>query len=136
MGAWGCGAFDNDDALDFVGDLETTQGTGHLFTVFSLIPVDEAAYVEAPEAAAAIAAAEVVAALLGRPSPALPEEMKAWVARHTDVEPRLVREALRVVERVLTRSELRELWEEGGEFQFWQTSLTGLAARLQPSDPA
>ena len=40
MGAWGYGPFENDDALDFVADLETTTGTGHLSTVLSAIADD------------------------------------------------------------------------------------------------
>ncbi len=71
MGAWGYGPFENDDAMDFVGDLETATGTGHLSTILYAISDDRTEYVEAPESSVAIAAAEVVAALLGHPHPAL-----------------------------------------------------------------
>jgi len=40
-------------------------------------------YLEAPTASCALAAAEVVAALAGRPRPALPEEVTAWVNRQS-----------------------------------------------------
>ena len=51
MGAWGYGPFENDDALDFVADLETTTGTGHLSTVLSAIADDRSEYYPGTEEA-------------------------------------------------------------------------------------
>ena len=42
--------------------------------------LEAADYIEAPDASAALAAAEVVAALLGRPAVELPDAVAAWVA--------------------------------------------------------
>jgi Domain of unknown function (DUF4259) len=131
MGAWGLGPFENDDAMDFIADLETTEGTGHLGTIFSTIPDEIDSYVEAPEAAAAIAAAEVVAALLGRANPQQPPEVTQWVARQAGVDSSLFREALRAVRRIQERSELRELWEEGADLPQWEASVSDLVARLR-----
>lgn len=73
MGAWGVGSFENDDAGDWVWELEEA-GDGS-FLVDTLQPVADAAadkYVEVGEAACALAAAEVVAAALGQPGDDLP----------------------------------------------------------------
>jgi uncharacterized protein DUF4259 len=131
MGAWGYGPFENDDALDFVADLETTTGTGHLSTVLSAIADDRSEYVEAPESSAAIAAAEVVAALLGYPHPELPEEVTLWVAQQAGSHADLAREALRAVGRIAESSELREMAEEDDDFPSWQESIADLIGRLR-----
>jgi hypothetical protein len=134
MGAWGNEPFENDDALDFVGDLQTTTGTGHLSRVFSLIADDGTEYVEAPISSAAIAAAEVVAALLGHPNPELPEEVTTWVAQQSGSHSDLASEALRAVGRIVDRSELRELWEEAADdFPAWKNSIDDLTGRLRSS---
>ncbi len=115
MGAWGFGNFENDDAMDFVGDLETTTGTGHLSNVLSLIHDERSEYVEAPIASAALAADEVVAALRGHPDPAHPEEVTRWVAQQTGSDEDLALDAVRAVERIAENCELRELVEEGDD---------------------
>jgi hypothetical protein len=134
MGAWGYGPFENDDAMDFVGDLETTTGTGHLSTILSLIEDDRNEYVEAPESSSAIAAAEVVAALRGHPHPGLPEDVTRWVAQQAGSYEGLAHDALRAVGRIAESSELRELWEEADGFPSWQESIVDLIGRLR-ADP-
>ena len=131
MGAWGCGPFENDDALDFVADLESTAGTGHLSTVLSAVADDRSVYVEAPESSSAIAAAEVVAALLGHPHSELPEEVTRWVAQQDGSHADLAREALRAVGRIADSSEVRELREEADDFPDWQRSVVDLIGRLR-----
>jgi hypothetical protein len=69
MGAWGFGSFDNDDAADWIFELEESSGVTALVSAFKAIKPDR--YLEAPECSVALAAAEVVAALRGRPLPTL-----------------------------------------------------------------
>lgn len=71
MGAWGSGSFDNDDALDWVNDLEGSKGTAVIEFALQAV-LDESDYLEAPECSAALCAAEVVAALKGAPGQGLP----------------------------------------------------------------
>jgi hypothetical protein len=89
-------------------------------------------YLEAPAASQAIAAAEVVAALAGKPAPNLPPEVGEWVACNKLPNRGLIEVAKRVVSRVLENSELKELWAEGGAdyAKPWQTELQGLLDRL------
>jgi len=79
-GRLGTGNFENDDALDFVAELEREGPSaidGALERVTALGPRQ---YLEAPEASAAIAASEVIAAVQDGQSRQLPEEARNWVA--------------------------------------------------------
>ena len=73
MGAWGFGSFDNDDAADFLAD---ATESGDLSLVRGALDnvLTSTEYVEAPDASQAIAAAEIVAAALGRPTLAAQRE--------------------------------------------------------------
>lgn len=131
MGAWGTGVFDNDDALDWVSELETEglqAAGGAVQTVLEGAPN----YLEAPECAAALAAAEVIAALRGRPAADLPPEVRTWISRHSDAAPGedLTQNARRAVALVMEGSELAELWAESDEVSQWRAAVADLQARL------
>ncbi len=129
MGAWGHTTFENDDALDWVYELEEASGTDVL--VSALEGITDADYLEATEASAALAAAEVVAALDGRPAPSLPPEVEAWVKENQEpVDADLLMLARSAVERIARDSELQELWSESGDEAEWQESLEDLLQRL------
>jgi hypothetical protein len=130
MGAWGHQTFENDDACDWLCELEDAEDSSVLADTFDTIPKEADEYVEAPEASMALAAAEVVAALLGRPAAKLPEEVTAWLARQHGVKPAPVKKAVRATRRVLANSELRELWEESEDFPKWQAAVEDLLKRL------
>ena len=125
MGAWGIGIFENDDAMDFVGDL--VDGEASLEAALAV----GGGYVEAPDASIALAAAEVVASLAGAPSPSLPKEARDWVAAQGGLpDTTLVTRALQAVEGATSgESELVELWEEAGE-DGWREPVNDLRARL------
>ena len=131
MGAWGIGHFENDDAGDWVWELEDA---GSLEPVVAAIAAVEASqdYLEAPDASIALAAAETIAASLGKPAPDLPDSVAAVVAvlPHKP-DPDLVARARKAVERIGTESELRELWEETDDFAAWQSKISDLIQRLQ-----
>jgi hypothetical protein len=131
-GAWGAGSFDNDDALDWAQAFEAKPGMSAL--VAALEAVTGSGYLEAPEGSAAIAAAEVLAAVAGKPSPKLPADLAAW-ARKQPKESALQQLPLarKAVERIARGedSELRELWQEG-DAAAWQASIAELEARLSP----
>jgi hypothetical protein len=93
-------------------------------------------YLEAPEGSAAIAAAEVVAAAAGHPSPSLPAPLAAWAAKQTKAEAvaqlALARQAVDRVARG-ERSELRELWDESNPAA-WRAAVADLEKRLAAGD--
>jgi hypothetical protein len=138
MGAWGHGIFDNDDAADWVYELEEAADDGVVErTLRAVASQPEDAYVEAPEAAAALAAAEVVAASVTGSHDALvsggaySEGALAWVRSHgSAVRPELVPLALAALRRARHSSELRELWDEAGPDE-WLAEVGGLERRLQ-----
>ena len=130
MGAWGAGTFENDDAMDWVYELEEEglkSVTAALKAVAGAKPKDD---VEAPDASSALAAAEVVAAMNGKPAPSLPEEVEAWLkGNKSKPDAALLDLARKAVARAKS-SELQELWAEGEEPEQWNAGVDDLAARL------
>jgi len=133
MGAWSIHAFANDDAADFAAELESGESAEPLSRAIAAVD-GQAGYLEAPAAARALAAAELVAAGLGRPCSALEGEVSAsaWFERTRFVPPpALVEQARRAVDRVMADdSELRELWEDSADAGAWKAEVTGLRERL------
>lgn len=111
MGTWNATAFGNDDALDFAAELVDT-GNAALIEETLRVAAEPDRDLEAPECQQALAAAEVVAAMNGRPSGDLPEDVAAWASEQGASADDLVALARRAVERVASDSELKELWEE------------------------
>ena len=133
MGAWGASIFENDDAEDWVSELAETDDDSLIAS--SLVTVVQSdSYLELPECGRALAAAEVVAALLGRPNPVLPESVVDWVEKHpVAVDQAVIDLALKASQRIKTNSELKDLWEETGSAGEWYRVLEDLAARLGPA---
>ena len=134
MGAWGAGVFENDDASDWVWELEDDAGGQVLVEALSLIvdtPADEQP--EAPDCSNALAAAEVVASARAAASTAhLPTEASVWIQANRElVTPALVALASGAVERIAIDSELKDLWDETGDGS-WTEIVAGLQARLRP----
>lgn len=93
-------------------------------------PTDED--LDSDDCCEALAAAELVAAALGRATDRLPaDEGPDWVAAHGDTIRPSDRDLARVaVERIGARSELQELWDEGGRNEEWHGELAALVTRL------
>ncbi len=128
MGAWDVGSFDNDDAEDWAAEFEESPSMSAV--IESLERAIASRYVEAPEGSIAIAAAEVVAAVAGNASPALPAGIAAWAARQPRQggSERLARKAVARVS-MGKSSELRELWEDSTPAE-WQAAIAELEERL------
>jgi hypothetical protein len=134
MGAWGVGNFENDDALDWVIDLESAKDMKIIQSAFEAVIQSAEDYVDAWEASVALAAAEVVSALLRTPHPKLPDDVVAWVSQQHGkslvVEKLIIEQALRALSIIAAESELQELWEETDEFDLWRAEVNALIARL------
>lgn len=128
MGAWGFQAFENDDALDWLEELEA----GGAEAVRQALTATGDGYIEAPDGSAAVAAAEITAAAQGNPPGDLPEDVTTWVTAHgSGLTAEDVQLALVAVERVAgTESELAELWDDADEPE-WKESLDNLSERLR-----
>jgi len=133
MGAWGIGSFENDDAADFMIDALESGDLSLMGEVFDNV-LTSTEYVEAPDATVAIAAAEIVAAALGRPTRAAQEEagLAAWLARiRPTIDAHLATQARTALTRILAdNSELRELWKETERFHDWQATVMDLGRHL------
>ncbi|HZW07711.1 MAG TPA: DUF4259 domain-containing protein [Phycisphaerales bacterium] len=152
MGAWGTGIFENDDALDWVlGWQEAGEGEGTAdepgrisFVIGAMaVAVDHKGYLDVDAGGCALAAAEVVAAACGKPSPAMkpgPEadealaELAAWVRTpHAKVlnDPDVRALARQAVDRACgPESEAAELWDESEHAAAWRAAVDDLRSRL------
>ncbi len=120
MGAWGLGPFENDAALDCVGDLADADPGAIVSGLLGAMRevTDSGEHIENPEADAAVAAAVLVAARLGAElSSTSAEELLASHPFTADGELRL--EALRVFDRVTDpkENEWHELWTDAGALE-------------------
>jgi hypothetical protein len=129
MAGWGTGSFENEDARDWLAQLGSL-GIDDLRQILARA-VDQAGYLEAPASSVAVAAAEVVAALKGAPTPAAPREILDWTHKAKDGPiPDLTDLAIRAVRRVRTNSELKDLWLEAEGLNEWSAALRDLETRL------
>ena len=138
MPGWGTGSFENEDAQNFLGRLNSI-GVNDLRQI--LTHAADQDYLEAPESGAVVAAAEVVAALVAAAkgmaakeetsSPATPPQIVDWIRKNdAGIPPDLVDLAHRVVEKVRINSELKDLWLEAEGLNEWSAALRDLEGRL------
>jgi hypothetical protein len=131
MGTWGVGSFENDDALDWVAGLVDSDGPEEITEAFAPLLATGGGYLEATDCSIGLAAAEVVAALNGRPGGDLPDEAKEWAGERLGAASReLVSNARQVIAAVTMSSELKELWEESDDYAAWQERVADLSRRL------
>jgi hypothetical protein len=136
MGDWGNRNFENDQALDFADEFLENPTDAALVEVLNLVVElgEKSEYIESGEAGAALAAAEIIAATVGRPSPDFPEKLRDVAdALQTGTNAGIRELASQAVEQVLKESELKELWAEAedGEPNEWQAVQRDLLARLK-----
>ena len=132
-GAWGSGSFENDDALDWIGDCADGRADASVSAAFAAVLSGD--YIQAPEGSAAVAAAEVLASAVGKPPSDPPTELAACVKRLRAENVRtLAATARQALARVLDPkiSELSQLWAEA-ESEAWRRKIADLQARLARS---
>ena len=134
MGAWDATSFGNDTANDWAYGLEKSHDLSYIDSTLQRILDAGDDYIEGPDAEEAIAAAEVLAWLLGRPTPvnAYTRKVAEWVAAHP-IRPTaaLIEKALAALDRIKGESsELPELWKDSASSAGWAASMSDLRARL------
>lgn len=130
--AWKAGSFENDPAADWLDELLNGDDLSPIAAAFEAAEECAADYIEVDTGSAAIAAAEVVAALSGRPSPKIPLRLKKWLRERRTGGARLRGRALRAVELILAdNSEVKQLWLESGHLAQWLRAVRGLQRRLK-----
>jgi hypothetical protein len=142
LGTWGAGALENDIAADWVWQIQDAGSEQNAIGVIesalreaSEVPADE--YLDADAGSCALAAAEVVAAALGRPADDLPENVTEWLTGHAQAVPETYGEKARaaVARTSGANSELAELWAESDGAQEWLAQVRGLLGRLTHTEP-
>jgi hypothetical protein len=129
MGTWGAGPFQNDDALDWVGGMAQAEDLSALESTLDAVG-DSSPGVDARACKVAIAAAEIVARLRGRPGRDLPDEVEQFAHRFDNVPPLLVAKARVAVIRISRSSQLRSLWQESDHLEDWEGAIRNLSRRL------
>jgi hypothetical protein len=130
MGAWGHRSFDNDDASDWLVELIEAGDISPIEAALANVIENHEGYLEAPECTSALAAAEIVAALNGKPGEEIPDEALSWVRGKPRPAPALLEMARTAVSLVARSSELQELWAETEHAALWQAEVAQLQARL------
>lgn len=138
MGSWDVSPFGNDEARDWLAELILGTSTDPVFRALveaARVRPDE--FFETPECERAIAAAEIVAAARGVPAEDVPAELTRWLAEHKLVAgDQIAQVAVRVLDRIASDSELKQVWDDTDSAQEWYSSLRDIQARLkqQPQD--
>ena len=137
MGAWGHKNFENDDASDWVYDLEKSKDKSVIHQALGAVLTED--YLEAPDCCVALAAAEVVLAGKTADHSRVSEEVSSWLNRkHGFIKKKPitfdsedVKKSIDAVSKIVESSELKELWEESDDFQPWLDAENELMAKLK-----
>lgn len=130
MGAWGFGSFENDDAADWAADLAEMGEDALIDEALERVLDAETDYIEAPDASCAIAAAEVVAALQGKPGSDFPDDLRPWIEGKPSPKPDIVKKARQAVAAIKKESELRDNYVDSDGLDEWQPLVDDLERRL------
>lgn len=133
MGTWDTGSFDNDDAMDWVYELEEVDDLSILTDSFETVLEQRDDSPDETDCTIAICAAEVVAGLMGNPSDDLPAEVMDWIDDQPPPPESLRKMARSSLKVILRDSGLKELWEETDIYPEWVESVRDLLTRLQES---
>lgn len=133
MTDWTIDPFDNDAASQWVSDLVDEDNLEFVRRTLDAAMASARETLDSEDAQRAIAAAELLALLVGNPSPCVCEDLVHWAQAHRpDVQEELLEAADTVLARILApRSELRSLWQDAGKLDVLSESLETLRVRLQ-----
>ena len=137
MGTWGFKTFENDNAGDWVYDLEDSKDRTVIHSALNRI-LKSGEYLEASDCQEGLAAAEVVLAGVSGDRARVTEEVGAWLdkkhglfrKRSVDFDGTDVRLATDTCEKILNESELKELWAESEEYAKWEADVKEIVSRL------
>jgi len=129
MGAWDINIFDNDDASDWLYDLEESED---LSLIEDTLEKSKTDYLEAPEGCKILAASEIILALLGNKRKNLPKNAKEWLSNNKKLDPtKLKKKAAKAIDKVFSEvSELNELWLESDEYDNWRKNVEQIKTEL------
>lgn len=126
-------AFQNDDVADWLVGFETDGVPAIEAALTAVTELEPEDFIEAADAAFALAAAELVAAARDGDPARLPKSIHSALESHEDAinAAKLASAARKAVQRVLKNSELKDLAEEEGEGEEWSEDISELLERLR-----
>ncbi len=131
MASWGYGIFDNDTAENWTEAFIDDPKPKVVDKAFRKV-MDAAKFISITDCEEALAAAELVAGLNKQPSPDLPASARMFLERYNIMAtPELKEMAIKVVERIRDKSEVKELWTESGDLDPWLEVVDDLLERLR-----
>ncbi len=147
MNAWGTKVFEDDAYLDWFDEFCLQNSPIELIRTALTEIMNNDEFLDSESCAAALAAAEILAAAIGRPSDdfpsgdyydgddekdAIPQPDLAKIKKK--VSPALLAKAYEVVEKIQDseQSALRNEWAETDELEDWLSDLDELKLRLSP----
>lgn len=126
MGAWGLKNFENDDACDWVYELEKSKDKSIINKAFDKV-LESTEYIESPDCCEALAAAEVVLAGISNNHSGVTEDIVKWLNKQPGLfkkpiifESSDVEKAIKTIRKILESSELKELWKETDDYEQWK----------------
>ena len=133
MGTGGYGTFDNDDATEWLDGFGSDGASTVQVALETVTGLDALDYLEATEAAHALAAAEIVAAARDGDTSRLPKDAVPRLKDNAGKinAAKLLSPARRAVARVLKSSELKEQWEDSPDAEDWEMDVRELLERLK-----
>ncbi|MEC5145412.1 DUF4259 domain-containing protein [Chitinophaga sp. 212800010-3] len=130
MGAWGTRNFENDGSQDWVFDLIDNKDGGLVTDTLARI-VNNNEKLEIPDCEEGLAAAEVVAALVSKPSEDFPEDPLDRLDVLNLIGTRALRnQAIAAVNKILAASEMKNYWDTEGQTDSWMNVQNDLLKRL------
>lgn len=130
MGVWGAGSFENDSALDWVGQISKVGDIVDKFDALAQLDDESDAIIDAGLASEIVAAAEVTAILMGQTAPNIPQDVLQNLSGFGKADAALIEQAKMAVSEVLGDSKLLDLWSESSDSAEWNLAITGLIERL------
>ena len=130
MGAWGYKNFENDDALDFLYEVEENNKLAEeiIDKVSNLKSTD---YLDSQTASQALAAIELFATKKGTPSGDFGFSETKIKLETLPFSPVVLEKSKMVISRISSNSELRELMNEGGNEKEFTDVLNDLNKRIE-----
>jgi hypothetical protein len=132
VSSWRLPTFENEEARDWLNDLIDERDVYFVHNTLEIIvdyPPGEKP--ECWDCCCALAAAEMVAAALGKPPADFPEEAQGWLdAYGLDVDNEVISLTIKAIERIGTNSCLKDELTADGDTASWQRNLDDLRKRL------
>src|SRR4051794_24352029 len=134
MGAWSEHTFGNDTAWDWAGSFIDNPGLETVQEPIDTVLASED-YLDSHEACECLAACEVIARLQGKWGlrDAYSGDLDRWLEANLMIVPASFKQvADAAIERILgPKSELPELWDEGGRNEKWHNAIDDLRKRVK-----